>query len=76
MIKNSKLCLSESVTMQTGFGQYKSNRSLWKVPTIHRNKRVCACVCVSACVCESVCVHACVCECVCVSVSMCVCAFL
>ncbi len=44
--------------MQTGFlqgvglglgdkkifwGQYKSNRSQWKVPTIHRNKRVCVC---------------------------------
>ncbi len=25
------------------FGQYKSNRSLWKVPTIHRNKCVCVC---------------------------------
>ncbi len=29
------------------FGQYKSNRSLWKVPTIHRNKCVCVCVCVA-----------------------------
>ncbi len=25
------------------FGQYKNNRSLWKVPTIHRNL---TCVCV------------------------------
>ncbi len=28
------------------FGQYKSNISQWKVPTIHRNKHVCVCVCV------------------------------
>ncbi len=28
------------------FGQYKSNKSLWKVPTIHKNKRVCFSVCV------------------------------
>ncbi len=26
------------------FGQYK-NKSLWKVPTIHRNLCVCVCVC-------------------------------
>ena len=45
--------------------------------------RVCACVCVHACVymhacvcvcvCVYVCVHACVCVCVCMRVSMCVC---
>uniref|UniRef100_A0A8C2GH56 phosphatidylinositol-3,4,5-trisphosphate 5-phosphatase n=1 Tax=Cyprinus carpio TaxID=7962 RepID=A0A8C2GH56_CYPCA len=26
------------------FGQYKCNRSLWKVPTIYKNKCVCVCV--------------------------------
>uniref|UniRef100_A0A9J8BJA4 phosphatidylinositol-3,4,5-trisphosphate 5-phosphatase n=1 Tax=Cyprinus carpio carpio TaxID=630221 RepID=A0A9J8BJA4_CYPCA len=32
------------------FAQYKSNRSLWKIPTIHRNKCVFVCVCVCVCV--------------------------
>ncbi len=59
-------------------GQYKSNRSLWKVPTIHRNKRVCVslCVCVSVSVCVSLCVHVRVCLCACVCLPVCVCEFL
>ncbi len=36
------------------FGQYKSNRSLWKVPTIHRNKRARVCARLCACVCALV----------------------
>ncbi len=74
--KMSKLCLSESVTMQTGVGlglgerKYRlvstSNRSLWKVPTVHRNKCVCACVCVCMCVCVCACVRTCVRACMCV----------
>ncbi len=55
------------------FGQYKNNRSLWKVPTIHRNL-TCVCVCVYLRVCVCVCMS--IYECVCMSIYECVCVYL
>ncbi len=37
--------------IKVSFRQYKRNRSLWKVPTIHRNL-MCVCVGVCGCGCE------------------------